>query len=186
MPAIFFLFNFRKRLIEKLGEQMADEVLPVDLIEGEGLSKVERAERITRVLNHLDQKLSPEQARVFRRSMSCNLTKHQIAVMDQAKTQYQTIAQQLEVLNKGLAPNQIELRENGFTFYFNLPGCICGAFSKVPNARAPRSHCECCGANVQRIFKYWLSKELDFETIQTFLFGDDNCIFNFALPDNGL
>jgi len=186
MPAIFFLFKLRKHLIEKLGEQMADEVLPVDLIEGEGLSKAERADRILKVLNHLEQKLSSEQARAFRRSMSCNLTKQQIAVMDRAKTQYQTIEQQLEILNQGLAPNQIELREGGFTFYFNLPGCICGAFSKVPNARAPHSHCECCGANVQRIFKYWLSKDLDFETVQTFLLGDDNCIFNFASVDNGL
>lgn len=186
MPAIFFLFKFRKHLSEKLGQQMADAVLPVELIEGEGLSKAERADRILKVLNHLEQRLSPEQAKVFRRSMSCNLTKHQMAVIDQAKMECETIEQQLEILNKGLAPNQIKLRDGGFTFYFNLPGCICGAFSKVPNARAPRSHCECCGANVQRIFKYWLSKELEFETIQTFLLGDDNCIFNFTAERNAL
>jgi hypothetical protein len=179
MPGIFHLFLLRKALINHLGERAANEILPMQLVEGEGLKKEEKAERVVMILNDMDQKLEINEVKLIRRSMSCLLTKQQIAVMDRAKEKEQ-LEQQIEMINSGFDPGHIEVIDGGYNFYFNRPGCICRMGSKIPDQRAPASFCECCGGNILRIFGYWLSKELEIEFVQTFLLGGNNCIFKLS------
>jgi hypothetical protein len=177
MPAIYHLFLLRKALLENLGESVANEILPMGLVEGEGVNKEERAWRAVNVIKAMDQKLNYNEVKKIRQSMSCYLTKQQIEVMDRAKENNQSKEQQIEIINSGFSPGLIEIRNGGYNFYFNRPACICRMFAKAPNQSAPSSFCECCGGNVLRIFKYWLNQDMQVEIVKTFLIGGDNCVF---------
>jgi hypothetical protein len=180
MPAIYHLFLLRKALLANLGESMANEILPIGLVEGAGVNKEERARRAVNVINVMDQKLNPIDVKKIRQSMSCYLTKQQIEVMDRAKGNNQTIKQQIEMINTGFSPGQIEISDGGYNFYFNRPACICRMFAKVADQSAPASFCECCGGNILRIFKYWLNQDINIEIVKTFLIGGDNCVFKLV------
>jgi hypothetical protein len=180
MPAIYHLFLLRKSLIAQLGGSVADEILPKQLVEGEGVKKDKRALRTVKIMKEMDLKLSGMEVKKIRRSMSCYLTKQQIEIIDRAKENDPFLERQIEMINSGFTPSQIEMIEHGYNFYFNRPGCICRVFSKLPDPSAPASFCECCGGNILRIFKYWLNKDLEIEMTQTFLTGGNNCVFKLT------
>ena len=114
MPAIYHLFLLRKSLIAQLGESVADEILPKQLVEGEGVNKAERAKRAVMVMNDMDLKLSGMDVKRIRRSMSCLLTKQQIEVMDRAKDDNPALERQIEMINSGFTPGQIEINDDGY------------------------------------------------------------------------
>jgi len=180
MPSIYHLFLLRKALLNHLGENVADEILPAALVKGDGIGKEERAQRAVRILEDMDRKLDEKDVKIIRRSMSCYLTKRQMEVIDQAKERFQFLELQVDQINRGLAPSFIEPQPDGYNYYFNQPRCICRVFSKDPHPNAPQSYCECCGGNILRIFKYWLEEDLDFTIVQTFLIGGDNCVFKLT------
>jgi hypothetical protein len=178
MPEIFHLRQIRKNAQKLLSNEMLDRIIPQELVDHDGLTPMERADRTLQAINNMKMYLSDDEIRIIRKSTSCNLTKFQIEIIDKAKKFSNRIDDQLCRINEGLFPSFIDKKNYAFEFSFNYSKCICRTFNKVKNANAPKEFCLCCAGNVEKIFSHWLDKDVNSELLEVLLDGGSNCRFS--------
>jgi hypothetical protein len=178
---IFHFYLLKKRLDEYVGEEVRKEIfLGYDEISNK-VKPEEKAVYAKKLMERMDSMLDDETRIKVRRACSCNLSKLQIAEIDDLMNQYDEINNFLIEYSKTLEPGSIKKLDDKLLVSFGWGHCVCSVFKKAKTYEpVSKTFCECCNGHVQKWFEYIFKKPIDTEIIKTIATGGDDCLFEIS------
>lgn len=178
---IFHFYQLKKRLEEYAGEEVRKEIFfDYDEISNK-IKPEEKAAYAKKLMARMDSILDDETRVKIRRSCSCNLSKQQIAEIDNLMNQYNEIDSFLNEYSKTLQPGSIKRLDDKLLLSFGWGHCVCSVFRKAKTYEpVSRTFCECCNGHVQKWFGYIFKKPIDTEIVETVSTGGNDCLFKIS------
>lgn len=175
---IFHFYLLKKRLDEHVGEKLRKEIfLGYDEISNK-VKPEEKAAYAKQLMERMDTMLDDETRKKVRRACSCNLSKTQIAEIDNLMKRSKEISDFLTEYSKALAPGSIKSLDDKLLVSFGWGRCVCSVFKKAKTYEpVSKTFCECCNGHVQKCFEYIFKKPVDAELVKTVATGGDDCLF---------
>ncbi|HYE80815.1 MAG TPA: DUF6144 family protein [Clostridia bacterium] len=180
--AIFKFYQIYRSIKEVVGEDIAQKVFPEYATLPNKMPADKQARLGKMIMDRMDAEMDRETVVKIRQRHTCNLSKEQIAKINELKQKAKDLNEVIQQYSEFLSPGSV--RRNGDMLHvsFGLDRCICGMFRKIETYEImPKSWCECCNGHVIKMYSMICDKPVKSEIVETIACGGSDCIFEISI-----
>ena len=180
--AIFKFYQIYRSIKEELGEDMAVKLFPEYSTLPDKMPPEEQAQLGKAIMDRMDELLDNDTIARVRRKHCCNLSKPQIAEINELKEKCKDIDEFCIEYTKLLSPGYVKKDGDHLTVSFGWNKCVCGMFRKLDEYEpVSKTWCECCNGHVIKTFSMICDKTVSSEMQEAVACGGKDCIFQISL-----
>jgi len=180
--AIFKFYQIYRGIKEVMGEDMAIKIFPEYATLPDNMPANEQAQLGKALMDRMDKILDKDHIIKIRQKHSCNLSKQQIAEINELKEKCSNLDEFCTEYSKLLSPGYVKKEGDLLTVSFGWNKCVCGMFRKLETYEpVSKTWCECCNGHVIKTYSMICGKTVASKIEETVACGGKDCIFNINI-----